>query len=115
MSTLFHITSAEEAAAASERGEYRPQAFAREGFVHCSYRDQVIATANRIFRGRGGLVLLEIDRDRLTSDVVDENLEGGRELFPHIYGAVPMAAVVNVHAFPCDGDGMFALPAALRT
>jgi uncharacterized protein (DUF952 family) len=56
------------------------------------------------------LVLLEIDRAKLRCNVIDENLEGGTELFPHIYGAVPMSAVIRVHDFPCDAAGRFTVP-----
>jgi uncharacterized protein (DUF952 family) len=104
---LFHITSALEAERARQLGEYAPQAFSREGFIHCSYGEQVIQVANRLFGGRADLVLLEIDPQRLSCPVVDENLEGGMELFPHIYGPVPMTAVVAVHPFPCDDRGRF--------
>jgi uncharacterized protein (DUF952 family) len=106
---LFHITSQSEWAAAQARGEYRPQGFARDGFVHCSYANQVTGVANRLFRGRRDLVLLEIDPASLACRVVDENLEGGADLFPHIYGPVPAAAVVAVHEFPCADDGSFAV------
>jgi uncharacterized protein (DUF952 family) len=107
MTPLFHITSASEAAAAQESGEYRPTAFPREGFVHCSYRRQILDVANRLFRGHTDLVLLEIDAARLACEVRDENLTGGTELFPHVYGAIPMSAVVRIHRFPCDPDGGF--------
>jgi uncharacterized protein (DUF952 family) len=104
---LYHITSAREAYEARECGVYVPAAFAREGFIHCSYAHQVVATANRIFRGRRDLVLFEIDPARLNCKVVDENLEGGAELFPHIYGYLQMDAVATIRAFPCDSDGAF--------
>lgn len=107
MTRLFHITSMREAEAARRLDAYRPEAFAREGFVHCSYRSQVLSLANRLFRGQTDLVLLEIDPARLASTVVDENLTGGTELFPHIYGTIPMSAVVAVHPFPCSPDGVF--------
>src|SRR5689334_18598893 len=113
MKPLFHITTTAELEAARTTGEYRPQAFAREGFVHCSYREQVAATANRIFQGRAGLVLLEIDPRKLAAKVADENLEAGRELFPHVYGAIPLTAVRAAHDFPCDPEGRFTLPAAV--
>ena len=93
---IFHITSRAEWEAAVPTGEYRPAAFAREGFIHCSYRQQVEATLRRHFSGRSGLVLLEIDRARLQSPIVDENLSGGAERFPHIYGPLPVSAVVGV-------------------
>jgi len=111
---LFHITSATEIDASRVHGEYRPAAFGREGFIHCSYERQVLATADRIFRGRSGLVLLEIDRQRLACPVIDENLEGGAELYPHIYGPLSLNAVHAVHPFPCDASGSFSLPAALN-
>jgi uncharacterized protein (DUF952 family) len=41
-------------------------------------------------------VLLHIDPARLQAPVRYENLEGGRELFPHVYGPVPVSAVVDV-------------------
>jgi len=106
---LFHITSGEELRDARAAGVYRPAAFAREGFIHCSYRRQVVPVANRLFRGRQGLVLLEIDPAQVPSPIVDENLEGGAELFPHIYGPLPLTAVVRVHTFRCGDDGRFEL------
>ncbi|HVZ19755.1 MAG TPA: DUF952 domain-containing protein [Vicinamibacterales bacterium] len=112
---LFHITTRADADAAAASGTYTPAAFAREGFIHCSYDTQVVGTANRLFHGRDDLVLLEIDRDALTCPVIDENLEGGQVLYPHVYGVLPMSAVAAVHPFPCDGDGRFDLPAAVRT
>ena len=110
---LFHITSERELRLAETDGEYRPSAFAREGFIHCSYASQVEGVANRIFRGVTGLVLLEIDAGRLTAKVVEENLEGGSEQFPHIYGPLPLSAVARTHAFPCRDDGRFDLPAGV--
>jgi uncharacterized protein (DUF952 family) len=96
---MFHITSSEEWNAAVPTGEYLPAAFDREGFIHCSYARQVEATAARHFAGRTGLVLLEINREVLRSRVVDENLSGGDDLFPHIYGPLPVSAVVAIYPF----------------
>jgi uncharacterized protein (DUF952 family) len=108
--TVFHITSAEEARDAVRAGIHAPRSFEAEGFIHCSYARQVCDVANRVFAGRSDLVLLEIDRTKLTCAVIDENLEGGAQLFPHIYGRLPVGAVVKTHPFPCGGDGRFELP-----
>ena len=113
MPRLFHITTEVELTEARSRGEYRPRAFERERFVHCSYLSQVAATATRIFRGRADLVLLEIDSVQLHCEVVDENLEGGTETFPHVYGPIPLTAITRIHPFPCADDGTFALPRTL--
>jgi uncharacterized protein (DUF952 family) len=110
VSALFHITSAEEAGDAVRAGVYAPGAFEAEGFIHCSYSRQICDVANRLFSGRSDLVLLEIDRTQVTCRVVDENLEGGAQLFPHIYGRLQVGAVVKIHRFPCGDDGRFELP-----
>lgn len=52
---------------------------------------------------------------KLTCDVIEENLENGNELFPHIYGPLPMAAVARMHSFPCRHDGGFDFPATSST
>jgi uncharacterized protein (DUF952 family) len=114
MNPIFHITTSAEAGSAAQVGSYVPKAFAVEGFIHCSYPHQICNVANRLFVGRSDLALLEIDPRRLSCDVLDENLEGGTELFPHIYGRLPMTAVVRVHTFPCGPDGRFNLPAPLE-
>jgi uncharacterized protein (DUF952 family) len=93
---IFHITSEQEAIAAQSTGEYIPQRFDEEGFIHCSYERQVAGVLDRIFKGRTDLVLLEIDPARLACRVIDENLEGGSELFPHVYGRLSMSAVVGI-------------------
>lgn len=104
---LYHITTEPEAASAQRSGEYVPRGFAREGFIHCSHPHQVAAVANRIFRGQKNLVVLKIDPTKVGCAIVEENLEGGSELYPHIYGRLPFSAVVAIRPFPCDEEGNF--------
>lgn len=110
---LFHITSRSALIRAREGGEYRPAGFDAEGFIHCSYARQVTAVANRLFRGVPDLVLLEIDPARLSCPIVDENLEGGEERYPHVYGPLPMTAVVCVHELSRGAGGAFERPPTL--
>jgi uncharacterized protein (DUF952 family) len=110
---IFHITSRTKAAEAVRAGVYVPDGFDADGFVHCSYARQVTSVADARFHGRSDLVLLEIDREAVSCEVRDENLEGGVELFPHVYGRIPMSAVVRIHQLPCRGDGRFDLPGNL--
>jgi uncharacterized protein (DUF952 family) len=113
MTPIFHITSRAEAEEARRTGVYVPAGFHRDGFIHCSYARQLTRVANANFHGRSDLVLLEINRDRVGCEVFDENLEGGSDLFPHIYGTLPMSAVTAIVDFPCRPDGTFDLPTAL--
>lgn len=110
MQSLYHITTKSEADTARTAGEYAPPTFDREGFIHCSYAGQIQGVANRYYQGRTNLVILKIDPAKLTCDVVDENLIGGSERFPHIYGRLPMAAVVDQIDYPCKQDGSFDPP-----
>lgn len=107
MNWLYHITTETEAVTAQRLGEYVPKGFGREGFIHCSHPSQVAAVANRIFRGQKNLVVLKIDPAKVGCAIVEENLEGGSELYPHIYGRLSMSAVAAVLPFPCDGAGTF--------
>jgi len=116
MAIIFHIARSEawgnrERRAGAE--SYRPEMFPVDGFVHCSTEDQVVKVADIRFRGQNGLVLLCIDTDKVTAEIRYENLEGGQELFPHIYGEINADAVVEVAEFQPGVDGYFTLPAAL--
>jgi uncharacterized protein (DUF952 family) len=110
VSTIFHIAARADWAAAQAAGAYTADSLASEGFIHCSTAAQVIATANRIFKGRHDLVLLSIDSARVKPEIRYENLEGGTQLFPHIYGALAIDAVIAVHDFPPSADGSFVMP-----
>jgi len=106
---IYHITTRAEWEAAQTRGSYTPANFAAEGFIHCSYPRQVVKIANSFFRGQKNLVLLSINRSLTGGEVKDENLEGGQELFPHLYGALPVAAVSEVIPLLCNEKGRFEL------
>jgi uncharacterized protein (DUF952 family) len=110
MATIFHITKRAEWERAEREGTYRTPTLASEGFIHCSRSDQVIRIANTLFAGQTGLVLLEIDTRRVRAEIRDENCEGGREFFPHIYGALDSGSVVRVLALEPGEDGSFAMP-----
>jgi uncharacterized protein (DUF952 family) len=113
MPIIYHIAcrTAWNAACASE--SYTTGSLASEGYIHCSTARQVIATANRLFKGRRDIVLLCIDTERLKAEIRYENLEGGTDLFPHVYGALEIAAISAMHDFPPRKDGNFELPLAL--
>lgn len=102
---VFHI--AEPDAWAADGSYYKSNAFEREGFVHLSTRLQVLATAQRYYAGRSGLVLLAIDTNALEIDVIYENLLGGEELFPHFYAAIPRAAVLKSSGLVLGREGCF--------
>lgn len=115
---LFHLALADEWSTAVAGGRYLTSTLGRtvagEGFTHCSYAHQVAGVAGRFYADvTDALVVLEVDRARLTSPVVDEVPPGGDAAFPHVYGELDVAAVVAVHPTGRDGDGDLVLPAVV--
>ena len=108
---IFHIAVAREWADATTA--YRPEAFEDDGFIHCSTASQVMKVARRRFRGRADLVLLRIDPDLVDPEIRLENLDGGDELYPHIYGELDLSAVTGLEALAVGGDGEFVTPTLL--
>jgi uncharacterized protein (DUF952 family) len=107
---LVHLCPADEWSSAQTRGVLRPESLASAGFIHLSTPDQVHLPANRLYRGRGDLLLLYVDPARLNSPVRWElGLPTDPEsmLFPHLYGALPVGAVINVTSYLPAPDGTF--------
>jgi uncharacterized protein (DUF952 family) len=67
---------------------------ARDGFIHFSTAEQLEGTLERHFAGEPNLVVLEVDAAALGDALRWEPSRGGA-LFPHLYGALPMSAVLG--------------------
>jgi uncharacterized protein (DUF952 family) len=110
---LYHITSAEEWQQALKSGQYLPADYAKDGFIHASFREQVTKTGNRFYSGKTGLILLKIDSTKLSSPIKVEKAETGEE-FPHIYGPLFTSAVLAFASFVQAPSGDFQFPASLE-
>ena len=66
-----------------------------DGYIHLSTADQLQATLDKHFSGQSGLMIAEVDLAILGNSVRWEVSRGGA-LFPHVYGPLPMAAVLKV-------------------
>lgn len=113
-SAIFHIADPALWGRIGEHGSYaestRDASLAEVGYIHCSYARQVETVANYIYDDWADpLVLLEIDVEQVGSPIRVENLDGGTEEFPHIYGPIPAVAVTRVHALE-RSDGRWQLP-----
>ena len=110
---IYHIIPRREWQAALAEGIYEPAGFAREGFIHCSAREQLLGTANYLFADVRDLLVLCIDPELCEAELVYENLEGGEVQFPHLYGLLKVSAVIKAVALNQDGQGLYQLPAGL--
>ncbi len=107
---IFHLALPEDWQGAFETGEYRwstrGQTLDAVGFIHCSTTVQIEATANRFYGDLSNLVLLTIDPVAVPSEVLWEPpAPGVDELFPHIYGPLPIAAVNMTTMWTRHGEG----------
>lgn len=107
---LLHLCSTGDWSTAHAEGELRPESLTSVGFVHLSTPEQVHLPANRLYRGRDDLVLLHVDPTRLDSPLRWElgvTTDPASMLFPHLYGPLPVAAVINVTRYRPGADGGF--------
>jgi uncharacterized protein (DUF952 family) len=94
---IFHIATLADWRDAEASGTYAMSTLGRtleeEGFIHAARHDQVPAVRDRYYADvTDPLVVLEIETDRLEAEVKDEQV--GDEVYPHVYGPIPAAAVV---------------------
>lgn len=105
---IFHMALPDDWAAAFRTGEYtmstRGRTLAEEGFIHASTREQTEATANRFYADVDQLVLLTIDPRKVPHEIRWEPpAPDVDELFPHIYGPLPIPAVVRSDVWTRSG------------
>lgn len=77
-------------------GSTRGVELAQEGFIHCSTAEQWPGVVDRFYADADELLLLKIDEAQLEAPLVYEQVGDAPEPFPHIYGPIPIAAVVAV-------------------
>jgi uncharacterized protein (DUF952 family) len=89
-----------------EAASYEPEAFEREGFVHCTHGEQyLVDVGNRYYvDDPRPHVALQIDVVKLAARVVYEDPE---HVFPHVYGPIETDAVVAVREMVRDSGGRF--------
>lgn len=66
-----------------------------DGYIHLSAADQVQGTLDKHFAGQDGLVIAEVDIEMLGDDIRWE-VSRSDALFPHLYGPLPIKAVVGI-------------------
>lgn len=80
-----------------------------DGFIHFSTAAQAAETAAKHFAGQTDLLLVAIDGAALGKALVYEPSRGG-QLFPHLYGALPLDAVLWEKSLPLGADGRHVFP-----
>ena len=118
MQRLYHIATVPDWNQAQQDGEYRTstrgRSLSEEGFIHASTAAQVLPVANAVYLDeQQDLVLLVLDTSRIGVEIRREPVPGWTDPFPHIYGPLDLAAVVQAVALERDATGNFRWPAGL--
>lgn len=102
MTIIYRIISRADWQAAKTAGVFAGSAHdLRDGFIHFSTAAQAAETALKHYTGQEELLLLHVDTAGLTAPLKWEPSRGG-ELFPHLYGALPVSAVHRIEPLPLD-------------
>lgn len=120
---IYHLVPEAQFHSQLTAADYRPSDLDEVGFVHCAARASVVPVANDYFsREPGGLLLLEIDPNRVRAEIRSEApapIAGGgtghlatAAEFPHVYGPIDRDSIRAVGAFARDA-GAWAWPAEL--
>ena len=107
MSYIYHIAVGDKWSAAQATDLYRAESLTVEGFIHCSTSEQLLGVANDLYAGQEGLVLLEIDPVKISTEIRHEDCYNTGQSFPHIYGPLPVESVIRVIDFSPGEDGRF--------
>jgi uncharacterized protein (DUF952 family) len=91
---IYHVTTPENWAKYAGRPSYQTESLATEGFIHCSYPNQLDAVIERYYNGVPRIIVLTIDTEKLYAKLVEEPSTGG-EIYPHLYGRLNHNAVVK--------------------
>jgi len=110
MQIIYHLARERAWQEAGRTGTYQGAPEDRsDGFLHFSTAGQIVESAARHKAGQPDLVLLAVDADLLGAALRWETSRGGA-LFPHLYGDLPVNAVLWAKPLPLGPDGAHRFP-----
>jgi uncharacterized protein (DUF952 family) len=112
-SIIFHMCVKNEWQEALANGVYEGSSQdVADGFIHFSTANQVSESAFKHRKGQLGLVLLSVEVALLGKALMWEISRGGA-LFPHLYGPLPLKAVIRVDDLELGLEGRHEFPKEL--
>ncbi len=112
---IYHMCRADEWSEAQSAGQYSGSSQDKaDGFIHFSTAVQVRVSAAKHRAGQDGLILLAVAANQLGDALKWEESRGGA-LFPHLYGPLPVSAVVTAEPLLLGPDGAHMFPDSVPT
>ena len=108
--TAYKVLTADQMVALEKDGSFAGAPIdLADGYIHLSTEAQLTETVDKHFAGQTDLHVAAVDLDALGDAVKWEESRGG-QMFPHIYGPLPLNAVVAYGPLERDADGRVKLP-----
>ena len=108
---IFKIVHADEWSEAERAGSYAGSAKDKaDDFLHFSTASQLAETLRRYYAGARDLLLIAADDAALGDALKWEHAPSRGEAFPHLFGALPLSAVIWIRPVGRDCDGTAILP-----
>lgn len=102
MTIIYRIITRADWRAAKSVGVFTGSAHdLRDGFIHFSTAAQAAETAAKHYAGKSDLLLLHVDTAALSAPLKWEKSRND-DLFPHLYGVLPVSAVHRADELPLD-------------
>jgi uncharacterized protein (DUF952 family) len=92
---ILHVCSTDEWDQHKNNLYYQPASFAKDGFIHCCYENQLAGVLERYFKGGVSLLLLFLDESRIIPEIRFESGPTG-DIFPHVYGVINKDSIINI-------------------
>jgi uncharacterized protein (DUF952 family) len=114
MTVIYRIISAGDWQAAQAAGVFTGTAHdLRDGFIHFSTAKQAAETAAKHYAGKTDLLLLYVRDTDLEAPLQWEKSRND-DLFPHLYGELPVSAVHRIEKLPLDSAGRHVFPGDMQ-
>lgn len=94
---IYHIVLPEVWSEFGSEKLYAAESLHTEGFIHCSFAEQLDGVIARYYSDAGSIFVLTIDTEMLASRLVIEPSTND-ELYPHIYGPINRDSVIAVES-----------------
>jgi uncharacterized protein (DUF952 family) len=80
-----------------------------EGFIHCSYTNQVAGTVAKHFSEEKFILFLVVCEEKIRSLLKIELAKNG-EYYPHIYGPIKVETITHTYTITKNEDESFHFP-----
>lgn len=93
---IYHIVLPEIWENFKDKEEYEAESLLTEGFIHCSFAEQLDGVLQRYYSDAEKVLILTLETEKLSSKLINE-LSTNNEIYPHIYGKINKSAIVEIN------------------